>query len=40
MGRMLGSGISASCLPYSRKNLPITDNTVEDVKSLVMKFAK
>ena len=40
MGRMLGSGISASCLPYSHKNLPITDLSVEDVKKLVFKFAK
>ena len=40
MGRMLGSGISASCLPYSHKNISSTDLTVEEVKKLVLKFAK
>lgn len=40
MGRMLGSGISASCLPYSHKNLAISELSVEEVKKLVIKFAK
>jgi hypothetical protein len=40
MGRMLGSGISASCLPYSHKGLANVELNTEDVKKLVMKFAK
>jgi small subunit ribosomal protein S13e len=40
MGRMLGSGISASCLPYSHKSHAITELSVEEVKKLVIKFAK
>jgi len=40
MGRMLGSGISASCLPYSRKGLAPADTTPKDIIDLVLKFAK
>lgn len=40
MGRMAGTGISASCLPYSRKNLTAPGTSAKDVEDLIIKFAK
>lgn len=40
MGRMIGSGISASCLPYSHKIINIGNIKIDDIKTAVIKFAK
>ena len=40
MGRMIGNGISASCLPYSRKNVLDSQSSPKDVEALIVKYAK
>ncbi len=40
MGRMIGNGTSASCLPYSRKNPSDLKTSPKDVEDLIIKFAK
>lgn len=40
MGRMIGNGISASCLPYSRKNPSDLKTSTKDVEELIVKYAK
>lgn len=40
MGRMIGNGTSASCLPYSRKNPSDLKTSPKDVEDLIVKYAK
>ena len=37
---MIGNGISASCLPYSRKNPADLKSSPKDVEDLIVKYAK
>lgn len=40
MGRMLGSGISASALPYVRKPIKIKMMSPSEIVDLIVKYAK
>lgn len=40
MGRMIGNGTSASCLPYSRKNPSDLQASPKYVEDLIVKYAK
>lgn len=40
MGRMMGTGISASALPYLRKPIKIKSMTPSEIIDLIVKYAK